>query len=258
LAAAVSQPTAALLREASYSARTVRAFADPSIRGIISTIGGDESIRLLPHIRPDVIAANPKVFLGYSDTTVSHLVCVRAGLVSFYGPALMSGFAENCGMLPFMVQSVRRTCFSAAPTGVIEPCREGWTVEHLDWSNPSHQQRRRALNPSSGWHFVHGTGIHQGRLIGGCLEVLDWLRGTPAWPSLTAFDRAILFLETSEGAPPPQAVAHALRSYASMGILGRLSGILFGRPGGGVPVSDFSKYDDAILQVVAEEEGLSN
>ena len=82
----------------------MEAFADPSIRGIISTIGGDESIRLLPHIRPDVIIANPKVFLGYSDTTVSHLVCLRAGLVSFYGPAFMSGFAENGGMFPFMVE----------------------------------------------------------------------------------------------------------------------------------------------------------
>ncbi|MEQ1574677.1 MAG: S66 peptidase family protein [Vicinamibacterales bacterium] len=183
----------------------MEAFADPSIQGIISTIGGDESIRLLPHLRPEVIAANPKVFLGYSDTTVSHLVCHRAGLVSFYGPAFMSGFAENCGMFPFMVQSVRRTCFSAAPIGVIEPCRDGWTVEHLDWSNPSHQLRRRALNPSSGWRFVQGAGIHQGRLLGGCLSVLDWLRGTPAWPPLTAFDRAILFLETSEDAPPPQA-----------------------------------------------------
>ena len=235
----------------------MEAFADPSIRGIISTIGGDESIRLLPHIRPDVIASNPKVFLGYSDTTVSHLACLRAGLVSFYGPAFMSGFAENCGMFPYMVESVRKTCFSATPIGVIEPCRDGWTVEHLDWSNPDNQQRRRALNPSNGWHFLQGAGVHQGRLIGGCLEVLDWLRGTSVWPDVTVFDHAILFLETSEGAPPPPAVAQTLRTYASMGILGRLSGILFGRPGGGVPVIDFSKYDDAILQVVAKEEGLS-
>jgi len=169
----------------------------------------------------------------------------------------MSGFAENCGMFPFMVESIRRTCFRAAPIGVIEPCQDGWTVEHLDWSNPSNQQRRRVLSPSSGWRFLQGLGVRQGRLIGGCLEVLDWLRGTSAWPDPSAFDHAILFLETSEGAPPPQAVAHTLRSYASMGILRRLSGILFGRPGGGVPVDDFSKYDDAIFQVVAEEEGLS-
>ena len=83
------------------------AFLDPSIKGIISTIGGEESIRLLPYIHDDVIRANPKVFLGYSDTTVSHLACFRAGLVSFYGPAFMSGFAENGGMFPYMIDAVR-------------------------------------------------------------------------------------------------------------------------------------------------------
>jgi muramoyltetrapeptide carboxypeptidase LdcA involved in peptidoglycan recycling len=51
------------------AADLMEAFADPSIRGIISTIGGDESIRILPYIDPDVIASNPKVFLGYSDTS---------------------------------------------------------------------------------------------------------------------------------------------------------------------------------------------
>ena len=254
---ALKDPAWLATRPEARASDLMEAFADPSISGIISTIGGDESIRLLPHILPDVITANPKVFLGYSDTTVSHLVCLRAGLVSFYGPAFMAGFAENCGMFPFMVESLKKTCFSAAPIGVIGPCRDGWTVEHLEWSNSSNQQRRRALNSSSGWSFLQGTGVRQGRLIGGCLEVLDGLRGTAAWPDLTAFDHAILFLETSEGAPPPQAVAHTLRTYASMGILGSLSGILFGRPGGGVPVDEFSKYDDAILQVVAEEEGLS-
>jgi muramoyltetrapeptide carboxypeptidase LdcA involved in peptidoglycan recycling len=235
----------------------MEAFVDPSIDGIISTIGGDDSIRLIPYIDTDVISSNPKVFLGYSDTTVSHLVCFRAGVVSFYGPAFMSGFAENGGMFPFMVESVRKTCFNPAPIGVIEPCRDGWTCEYLDWANPTNQQTRRALNPSTGWRFLQGSGVAHGRLVGGCVEVLDWLRGTPACPAPAEFDQAILFLETSESAPPPQAVAHALRSYASMGILRRLSGILFGRPGGGVPTDDFPKYDQAILQVVSEEEGLS-
>ena len=43
-----------------------------------------------------------------------------------------------------------------------------------------------------------------------------------------------------------------------MGILRRLSGILVGRPGGGVPYERFAEYDDAILKVVGEEEGLAN
>ena len=219
----------------------MEAFSDPSISGIISTIGGNESIRLLPYIRSEVIASNPKVFLGYSDTTVCHLVCFRAGLVSFYGPAFMSGFAENGGMFRYMVESVRKTCFSAAPIGVVDPCCDGWTVERLEWGNPDNQQRRRALNVSNGWCFLQGSGVVRGRLIGGCLEVLDWLRGTVVWPALTDFDQAILFLEISEEAPPPHAVAGFLRSLAAMGILNRLSGILFGRPGGGVPADQFSK-----------------
>jgi muramoyltetrapeptide carboxypeptidase LdcA involved in peptidoglycan recycling len=234
----------------------MEAFADRSISGIISTIGGHESIRLLPHLRDEVIAANPKVFLGYSDTTVTHLVCFRAGLMSFYGPAFMSGFAENVGMFPYMVDSVRRTCFSTAPIGRVEPSKDGWTVEHLSWADPDHQQRRRALNPSTGWRFLQGEGTAKGPLIGGCLEVLEWLRGTSIWPAPEDFDGAVLFLETSEGGARPHVVASALRTYASMGILSRLSGILFGRPGGAVAINRFPDYDEAILQVVVREEGL--
>jgi hypothetical protein len=47
-----------------------RAFADPDIAGVVSTIGGDDSIRLLRHLDLDLLAANPKVFLGYSDSAI--------------------------------------------------------------------------------------------------------------------------------------------------------------------------------------------
>jgi muramoyltetrapeptide carboxypeptidase LdcA involved in peptidoglycan recycling len=240
------------------AADLMEAFSDPSIKGIISTIGGHESMRLIPHIRAEVITANPKVFLGYSDTTVSHLVCFKAGLVSFYGPAFMSGFAENAGMFLYMVDAVRRTCFQTAPIGLIAPNEDGWTVEHLSWADPENQRQRRTLNPSDKWRFLQGKGVAQGRLIGGCLEVLEWLRGTSIWPGLDAFNGAVLFLETSEEGAPPETVARALRTYASIGILARLSGILFGRPGGQVAIERFAEYDKAILQVVTEEEGLSD
>lgn len=36
------------------------AFADPKIKAIISTIGGDDSVRLLPYIDYKVLAANPE------------------------------------------------------------------------------------------------------------------------------------------------------------------------------------------------------
>jgi len=236
----------------------MEAFSDPSIRGIISTIGGDDSIRILPYLKPEVICSNPKVFMGYSDTTVTHLVCFKAGLCSFYGPAIMSGFAENGGMFPYMTESIRATLFQPEPVGIIEPNMGGWTVESLDWADLRNQQRKRKLNQSEPWRFIQGSGVVEGRLIGGCLEVLEWLRGTPVWPLPEQWEGAILFLETSEEAPSPTVLVRALRSFAAMGILGRLSGILFGRPGGGVPVHEFEGYESAFRTVIVEEEGLTD
>ena len=240
------------------AADLMQAFSDPSLKGIIATIGGNDSIRLLPYIDLNVIRNNPKVFLGYSDTTISHMLCFKAGLVSFYGPSIMAGFAENGGLFPYMTKSVRRTLFQADPIGIIEPNTDGWTVELLDWGEPANQEKKRALNPCTGWKYLQGKGIRQGHLLGGCIEVFDWLRGTELWPSLETWQDAILFLETSEDAPPPVNVKYMLRAFAALGILKRLSGLLFGRPGGGVPLEQFEEYDQVILKVVRDEEGLDD
>lgn len=236
----------------------MEAFADPSVKAIISTIGGDDSIRLLPYLDLVVIRSNPKIVMGYSDTTITLMACLAAGLVSFYGPAIMAGFGENGGLFRYMVDSVRQTLFSSDPIGTIEPNLEGWTIEFLDWAEPQNQSRRRKLSPSEGWNYLRGEGVRRGHLIGGCIEVFDWLRGTDIWPSSEAWQDAILFLETSEEAPSPLVVHRILRALAAMGVLRRLSGILFGRPGGEVPPERFGEYDAAILQVVVKEEGLSD
>src|SRR5688572_3064063 len=235
----------------------MNAFADLSVKAIISTIGGDDSIRILPYLDLDVIRSNPKIFMGYSDTTITHIACFKAGLTSFFGPSIMAGFAENGGMFPYMVDSIRKTFFSAAPIGEIQPHTGGWTAEILDWANPENQYRKRKLMPSTGWKFIQGKGVRQGHLMGGCLEVLDFLRGTDFWPEPSVWQDAILFLETSEEAPPPNVLKYALRSYASMKILHRLSGILFARPGGDISPERFKEYDEVLHQVVNEEEGLS-
>ena len=235
----------------------MQAFADPSIKGIFATIGGEDSIRLLPFIDYDVIRNNPKIFIGYSDTTISHLICYKAGLVSFYGSSIMGEFAENGGVFPYMIHSLRQTIFSSTVIGEVKPNTESWTVERIDWGKPENQNIRRKLNPSTGWKFLQGTGIRRGHLLGGCIEVFDWTRGTELFPA--NWKDAILFIETSEDAPPPSYVRYTLRTFAALGILDQLSGILFGRPGGHqVPVEDFGKYDDAILEVVRDECGLSN
>ena len=206
------------------------AFSDPSIKAIISTIGGDDSIRILPYLDLDVIRANPKVFMGYSNTTITHLACFKAGLVSFYGPAIMAGFGENGGLFPYMVDSVRKTLFSADPIGTIHPNKDGWTVEHLDWANPDNQSRRRKLTPSTSWEFIQGSGIHEGYLVGGNIDVLDWLRGTEFWPSPGQWQDAILFLETSEGGITPDQLKYFLRPYLALGVFERIIPLVSGAP----------------------------
>jgi muramoyltetrapeptide carboxypeptidase LdcA involved in peptidoglycan recycling len=223
---------------------------DPSIHGIISTIGGDDSIRMLPFLDLSVIRANPKVFLGYSDSTITHFAFLKAGVTSFYGPSIMGGFDENGGLLPYTAESVRQVLFAPAPSTWIQPNSDGWTIAPMDWGDEKRNEKKRPLQPCSGWKWLQGTGQHRGHLIGGCLEAVDWLRGTPVWPELSVWRNSILFLEISEDQPSPAAVVLMLRALAGTGVLREARGVLFGRPFG--DAAKFEAYDGALLQVLAE------
>ncbi|MDY0029524.1 MAG: LD-carboxypeptidase [Pseudobdellovibrionaceae bacterium] len=233
----------------------MQAFEDTSIDGIIASIGGDDAIRLLPFMNLDVIAANPKVFIGYSDTTTLHFACLKAGLTSFYGPSIMAGFGESGGLLPYMEDAVRKTIFTPQQTLEIGVATE-WTSAHMDWSDPENQKRKRPLQKASGPILLQGEGIHQGRLIGGCIDVFPMIIGTALWPKAEDFNKAILFLETSEEAPSPDDVKRILRNLGVQGILENLTGIIIGRPGGNVQKLD--QYDVAIQSTLSEEFGLTN
>ncbi len=90
--------------------------------------------------------ANPKVFLGYSDSTTIQMALLRAGIRSFYGPAIMAGFGENAGLHDDLLEGVKRTLFEPAARLEWPENRDGWTVELLDWSDPATQQQRRGLH----------------------------------------------------------------------------------------------------------------
>ena len=61
-----------------------RAFADTEVKAIFSTIGGEDSIRILPFLDLDLIRSNPKIIMGFSDTsTILTYLNHHAGLVTF-------------------------------------------------------------------------------------------------------------------------------------------------------------------------------
>ncbi|MEO6701627.1 MAG: S66 peptidase family protein [Jatrophihabitantaceae bacterium] len=225
------------------------ALADDSIAGIITTIGGDDSIRTVPFLDLDLIASNPKVFLGFSDTTVQHLANLAAGVVSYYGPSLLAGFAENGGIHRYTEQAVRQALFAAEPFELRAATE--WTEEFLDWSDPALQGRPRRWWPNPGWAWLQGGEAVEGTLLGGNIEVLEMAKGSPIWPEPAAWDGAVLFLETSEDAPPPAQVGYWLRNYAATGVLGRIGALLIARP------QHYSQRDmftlwDIVLRSLAE------
>lgn len=229
------------------------AVENDEIKAIIPVIGGDDAVRLLPYLDYAAIRANPKILLGYSDGTVLHLAFLHAGVESIYGPTIMAGgFAENGGMMDYFKNSVRKTLFSTDVIGKIEPNTNGWTDEELPWRDPKNQSVKRKLKKTIARKVLQGTGKVSGHLFGGCIEVLEMLKGTPVWPEKDYFDNSILFFETSEEAPSVDYVVRALRNYAATGILERASGIIIGR-GANLPENEMDRYEQAFLHVVQKE-----
>ncbi|MGN7823471.1 S66 family peptidase [Chitinophaga sp. 22536] len=232
----------------------MEAFADKSVKAIISNIGGEESARILKYVDINIIRNNPKIFLGFSDTTTTHLLCLKAGLTSFYGTSLLTGFAENGGMHRYQIEDINNTFFTAPPVRRIMPNTEGWTSERLEWFDPSLQDIKRKLEPNTGWKFLQGSGTVQGRLIGGCIDVLEFLKGTPYWPEDSYWQDSILFFETSEETVRPELIRYWMRNYALLGILRKAKAILWGRP---YDNQYAAEYETEILKVL-KEEGLTD
>lgn len=229
------------------------AFADPLIRGVFSCIGGNDSIRMLPFIDFGVIAQNPKVFLGYSDTTVTHFICLKAGLSSFYGASVLAEFAENVRIFEYTERWIRKVLFEGEAVGDVPPSPV-WTGEIIPWEEKNSDRLKRT-EPHEGYELLQGEGVARGRLIGGCIEVMEMIKGTELWPPLDAFDGAILFFETSENQPKPAYIESWLRNYGAQGILRRINGILWGKP---AQNRCREEYRETISRVLTEELGLPN
>lgn len=204
------------------------AFADTHVNMVLATIGGTHAADLLPHIDFDLIRANPKVFMGFSDNTILHTAFrVETGLATLYGPGLLTDWSEHPSMPTEALDSAIDLMTSGQPVGPITS-PSWWTDEFLDWESGEDTTGERERHTNSGHIWIRG-GTASGRTIGGCLETLQNLRGTRWWPD---FDDAILCIETSEECSSPLAFDVMFGDYARMGVLHRIAGLLVARPYG--------------------------
>ncbi|MGV3011258.1 S66 family peptidase [Streptococcus thoraltensis] len=176
-----------MLDSASIASRVAdlhAAFGDVSVDGILATIGGFNSNELLPYLNYELIAQNPKLICGYSDTTaILNAIYAKTGMQTYMGPSYSSFKME--GGQPYQTASWLKAIGQKAYD--LEPSPE-WSSD--PWYDPS---QPRHFMPTE-WKR-YNSGKASGTLIGGNLSTFGLLRGTPYAPKP---DRYVLFLEEAE------------------------------------------------------------
>ena len=245
----VFMPNALLGTEAVYEHPGLRAkdwmdaFLDESIKAIFTLTGGDDTIRLLPYVDFEVMRNNPKIFLGFSDTTINHFMMYKAGVVSYYGPA--AGVELSLKDVPEQdIKTINEMLFG---------CEDDLELRHaeilandpIDWEIGE----LRIAQDAKGYEVVQGEGNIEGVLLGGCLDVFLIMNGTEIWPSPEEWKGKILFAETSEVQPSPDFVKHIFYNLGAQGVLGNLNGLLLGRPKDGKYYEEYKEVITEVLRV---------
>src|SRR3546814_229639 len=177
-------------------------YADDSVRAVFAVRGGWGCARILPYLDYDLIRANPKLLIGFSDITALHMAfAARAGFATIHGPNAASSWGE------LSWNSFRSLAF------------EGKTPVYR---NPDAADDRLVQQRWRTRTFRSGKAV--GRLLGGNLTVLAALVGTPYLPD---FDGAILFLEDVDEAE--YRIDRMLTQLALSGVLRRVAGVVFGQ-----------------------------
>ncbi len=195
------------------AADLIAMFADPEVRAVCVARGGYGSVRILEALDEDRIRRDPKILVGFSDTTALQLgIYARTGLVSFSGVTLCADVTEQ-GMAP--------------------------DTEHALW-----EALEEGHHPAvEGLRTLKGSGA-EGTLIGGCLCLVASLVGTPYFPDPTG---ALIFLEDVH--EEPYRVDRMLTQLRLAGVFNRAAGLLLGEFQG----CDPEREEDGPVEAVFED-----
>lgn len=224
------------------------AFKDETLKGIFCAIGGDDSIRLLPYIDYEVIKNNPKIFMGYSDTTISHFMLNKAGVVSYYGPSVMCEFGEYVKMFDYTKEAVENILFKDTENYYVKSS-EYWSNDHVSWNEDNINIQKKLTREEHGYEVLSGTGKATGQLLGGCIDVFPMMLETEIWPKVDEWKNKILLIETSEEKMPPNYLLYYLRNLGVQGILNNINGIIVGKP---IGETYYEEYKEIYLKVLKE------
>lgn len=177
-------------------------FRDKDIKAIICLRGGSGAARVLDKLDYKAIAANPKIFIGYSDITAFLLaIYAKTGLITFHGPVATSEWNT------FSSGYFKRILFEAEPALLENPPKGEDELVQVE-------NRTRTIT----------SGQALGVLAGGNLSVLAGLVGSGYLPD---WKKKILFLE--EVGEKIYAVDRMMSQLKLAGVLDQLGGFVMGK-----------------------------
>ncbi|MDQ0779152.1 muramoyltetrapeptide carboxypeptidase [Streptomyces aurantiacus] len=208
---------------------------DPEVRAIVAHTGGQATMGYLDLIDLEAIRADPKPILGYSDISLLHMALyARTGLVGFHADIVTHGFGSDWYTLgdearrSELVDLYTRVLTKAEAPGAL-PARGVWET----------------------WR----PGRAQGPLVGGLLNRLVQLQGTPFALPAERFDGAVLFWEELQR--PVTRIWNDLHALRLSGVLDRIAGMVVGLPTEVTPYEDGADpvgLRDVVLDVLAQRD----
>jgi muramoyltetrapeptide carboxypeptidase len=171
------------------TAELAAALADPDVAAVICARGGYGLTRILDRLDAAAFARAPKPIVGFSDVTALLAWAARAGVIGLHAPVV-----TQLGLLP---AEDAAALFALLESPAPPP-------------------------PLTGLQAIAG-GTAEGRLVGGNLELVTRLVGTP-WA--LALDGAVLLLE--EIGERPYRIDRQLTQLRAAGALDRVAAVLVG------------------------------
>lgn len=224
-----------------------QAFMDKDIKMIITAIGGYDTFRTIPYLMEDeefikVVKENKKIFTGFSDTTINHLMLNKLGLSTFYGPAFLVDIAELDNDMLSYTKSYFLKYFGDNDEIEIKSSPI-WYEDRKNYDETQLGIQRVSHKEIHGYETLNGHGVAVGKLYGGCIDSLYnaftgerfsdeklIIEKYHILLSLDEWKNKILFLENSEEENSPQKLETILLEFKKRGILDSVKGIMVGKP----------------------------
>lgn len=251
-------PTAWTQEKAKSAPAAVRAaefnamMADERIGLVVPPWGGELLIEIMEQV--DFAEMKCKWILGYSDISVLLLaVTLKTGIATAHGTNFIDLRGEQTDPTTAMWEKVLST-----PSGgsVLQQSSQQY---QLEWGGGEPSPHVFNLTEATVWKTVGNQKVTmQGRLLGGCIDVIRHLIGTP-YGDVRHFQQHYInkepilwYLENCE-----LSVADLRRSLVHMKLAGwfeHCSGLMFGRSAANRPVEGYTVED--VYQELADELGL--